>query len=251
MVVRHLLRIDPDHLEDVLEGRKRAEYRHDDRKPAFAAGHSLHLMGFDRRTRKLTGKGAIADVVHVNRGGHIPEGYAMLSMDNVRPATGDPEEAAAEAEKAAEFDLDAAPETPGAAELRAADAESLTAYAERLASEEESLVAKFLKSTGLPPSRVTVVNENLPTGGWRIRVAEVDPLPVQELPRPIPTFRAKAADVEVLEKALEAVKGIRLQLLRWPDHREPKGRYAFVGSHDLHLSDRQPGRNCLTGNKDL
>lgn len=77
----HELKTWPDSFGAVVAKLKRAEYRLDDRVPAFRPGDRLQLREWDPKARCYTGREVIARVLHVARGPHIPEGFAMLSIE--------------------------------------------------------------------------------------------------------------------------------------------------------------------------
>lgn len=77
----HELKTWPDAFGAVVAKLKRAEYRCDDRVPAFRPGDRLWLREWDLKARSYTGRDAVARVLHVARGPHIPEGFAMLSIE--------------------------------------------------------------------------------------------------------------------------------------------------------------------------
>lgn len=79
--VDHRLKIWPEHFSAVLSGEKRAEFRKDDRTPAFAKGDFLLLDEFEPDLGVYTDDHAWAKVTHVARGGVIPQGYALLSIE--------------------------------------------------------------------------------------------------------------------------------------------------------------------------
>lgn len=78
--MKHKLKIYPEHFSAVLLGDKRAEFRRDDRKPRFERGDTLELEEYSLETG-FTGLSVEVLVTHVARGGVIPEGYAMLSIE--------------------------------------------------------------------------------------------------------------------------------------------------------------------------
>lgn len=78
--MNHDLKIWPQFFEPLVEGKKRAELRRDDREPRFAKGDQLKLREWDPKKEEYTGKYARARIIHVDRGAPIPEGWALLSI---------------------------------------------------------------------------------------------------------------------------------------------------------------------------
>ena len=75
----HVLKILPQHFQDVWDGKKRAELRKDDRD--FAVGDLLTLREWDGEN--FTGSGIVVRVTHILR--NCPEyglmdGYCILSF---------------------------------------------------------------------------------------------------------------------------------------------------------------------------
>jgi hypothetical protein len=84
--VKHVLKSLPEPFADVLGGAKRFEFRRDDRSPAFAVADELELNEYDPEGAGVTGRAIDARVCYVMRGGFgLPEGFAILGLDCVRP----------------------------------------------------------------------------------------------------------------------------------------------------------------------
>jgi hypothetical protein len=84
--VKHVLKTWREPFEAVLSGAKRFEWRKDDRCPAFAVGDELVLADYDMSEDRLSGREIDARVCYVLRGCFgMPEGYAILGLDCVRP----------------------------------------------------------------------------------------------------------------------------------------------------------------------
>lgn len=79
----HELKTWPDAFEAIWDGRKKAEFRKNDRD--FAVGDILVLMEWDPETGISSGRQVRARVTDMRAGPRfgIPEGYAMLSLDEV------------------------------------------------------------------------------------------------------------------------------------------------------------------------
>lgn len=86
----HILKTDWQQYDAIHEGRKRAEFRLDDRN--FQEGDELILVRQirfrDREDRVIriepTGHKLIVEITHILRGGYgMPTGYAMLSLSDV------------------------------------------------------------------------------------------------------------------------------------------------------------------------
>lgn len=81
----HELKIAPAAFGAVTSGKKRAEYRLNDRD--FKEGDQLHLREYDAKCDEYSGWDAAALVTHVATGPElpmIPDGYAVLSFELIR-----------------------------------------------------------------------------------------------------------------------------------------------------------------------
>jgi Domain of unknown function (DUF3850) len=78
----------PDQFPAMWTGRKRAEFRRDDR--GYAVGNLLDLREWDPATTQHTGFRLTARVTHLARGPayKIPEGFAVLSVDQTEARKG-------------------------------------------------------------------------------------------------------------------------------------------------------------------
>ncbi|EAR8162884.1 RNA-binding protein [Salmonella enterica] len=76
----HNLKILPEHFIPVIDGKKLAELRFNDRD--FKAGDYLHLQEF--HSGSYTGECCIAEVIHVADVGAYLEGYVLISINIVR-----------------------------------------------------------------------------------------------------------------------------------------------------------------------
>lgn len=78
----HFLKTWPEHYQAVLDGRKRFEWRKDDR--GFTEGDVLVLQEYDPQREEYTGEALSVEVTHIVRGPipafALPEGYAMMSI---------------------------------------------------------------------------------------------------------------------------------------------------------------------------
>ncbi len=81
--MEHALKTWPQHFQDALKGRKRAELRADDRGVPFAVDDVLVLQEFVPERQAFTGRTVAMRVCHVARGGVIPAGHALLSMRRI------------------------------------------------------------------------------------------------------------------------------------------------------------------------
>ena len=80
----------------MADGRKRAEFRKDDREPRFETGHVLNLRRWSPNTGAYTGQRIAVVVTHTVRGGDVqaspvPEGYVMLSIERMGKVQADEE----------------------------------------------------------------------------------------------------------------------------------------------------------------
>jgi hypothetical protein len=87
----HVLKVWPEFYWPLLNGTKTAEFRKADRK--FAVGDTLILQPWSPKEFQpgvpqgyLNDPAIHAKVSHISMGGPIPEGYAMLSLCEVREA---------------------------------------------------------------------------------------------------------------------------------------------------------------------
>ena len=76
--MNHDLKIWPEYFAPLVDGKKRAELRRSDRP--FAVGDQLKLREFEPKNETYSGKYARARIIHIDRGGPIPEGYVLLSI---------------------------------------------------------------------------------------------------------------------------------------------------------------------------
>jgi hypothetical protein len=83
MTTTHTLKIWPAPFEALRTGRKRFEWRQDDR--GFGEGHLLVLREWDPETKAYSGRELIAEVGYVLRGGFgMPGGYCVMSLEDVK-----------------------------------------------------------------------------------------------------------------------------------------------------------------------
>lgn len=79
---KHELKTWPEFFRAVIEGRKTAELRRDDRE--FREGDLLWLREWDNDERAYTGREASALVTHIVRGTeHLADGFVLLSFGRV------------------------------------------------------------------------------------------------------------------------------------------------------------------------
>lgn len=76
----HNLKILPEHFVPVVEGKKLAELRLNDRN--YQVGDYLHLCEFYERS--YTGECCTAEVIHVADVGSYLDGYVLLSINVMR-----------------------------------------------------------------------------------------------------------------------------------------------------------------------
>jgi hypothetical protein len=81
MPKRHELKTWPEFFTPVIEGRKTAEYRKDDR--GFHLGDTIWLREWEPSTEEYTGREACAIVTHITGGALLPDHYVMLSFGRV------------------------------------------------------------------------------------------------------------------------------------------------------------------------
>lgn len=74
----HVLKTWPEYFEAVRSGRKRFEYRRDDR--GFAEGDVLVLREYNPETGLYSGRKLFLAVTYVLRGDFVPQGWAILSV---------------------------------------------------------------------------------------------------------------------------------------------------------------------------
>lgn len=79
----HVLKIYPGPFRSVKSGKKRFEYRLDDR--GFRVGHRLRLREWDPEFRKHTGDEVLLEVLQLSRGPDwgIPAGYVVMSVSPI------------------------------------------------------------------------------------------------------------------------------------------------------------------------
>lgn len=77
----HELKCWPGSYNAIWKGRKRSEFRRDDRG-GFEAGQFLRLREWDPQTEAYTAQLLLVEITHVERGPDfgIPEGFAMLTI---------------------------------------------------------------------------------------------------------------------------------------------------------------------------
>lgn len=80
MPQRHELKVWPEFFEPLIDGRKTAEYRQNDRD--FRVGDTLWLREWHPNRAAYTGREACAVITHIT-GVFVPSGYAMLSIGRV------------------------------------------------------------------------------------------------------------------------------------------------------------------------
>ena len=83
--MKHTLKTWPKSMHAMMEGRKRFEYRKDDR--GFAVGDTLVLLGYDPDTKLFTGAALNRRVQFIIHGGQfgIPAGYCIMDLVEVTP----------------------------------------------------------------------------------------------------------------------------------------------------------------------
>lgn len=74
----HILKAWPEHFEPILQGRKCAEYRKNDR--AYQAGDTIRFREWEPVEGKYTGRECYCVILHVTDTDPLPIGYALLSM---------------------------------------------------------------------------------------------------------------------------------------------------------------------------
>src|SRR5688500_6320581 len=85
-MVRHTLELTPENFQPVHTAPTRAAFRRDDRQPRYDTGDELLLWEWNEPIAlgdDLAGhtrRQVLAVVIHVARGRHIPQGYALLSI---------------------------------------------------------------------------------------------------------------------------------------------------------------------------
>lgn len=89
----HRLKVAPEPFAALLDGRKRHEFRIDDRTPRYEVGDELDLcewagfsVGGDAPSFAFTGRSVRAVVTYLSRGPDwgIPVGYCVMSLNEVR-----------------------------------------------------------------------------------------------------------------------------------------------------------------------
>jgi len=86
---RHDLKTHPEPFEEVSAGRKKFEYRRDDRD--FRVGDVLLLMCFNPETQKYDGREVSRVITYILRGSEfgVAEGFCVLSLDIPAQPKGD------------------------------------------------------------------------------------------------------------------------------------------------------------------
>jgi hypothetical protein len=75
----HVLKTDPGPFEAILEGKKRFEFRLDDRD--FWLGDSLKLVEFDGTSGRLTGRFCFVNVLYIVKGRYgVPDSHCVMSI---------------------------------------------------------------------------------------------------------------------------------------------------------------------------
>lgn len=76
----HELKIWPEPFEAWKNGRKRCEFRKNDRN--FSVGDTVRMREWKPEKKKYTGREVIAEITHIDTQVKfgIPEGYAVLSL---------------------------------------------------------------------------------------------------------------------------------------------------------------------------
>jgi hypothetical protein len=73
--------IDP--FEAIIDGKKKFEFRLNDRN--YEVGDELHLNEWDPIRKKHTGRSTYQEVTYILRNGFgLPEGYCIMSIEKVR-----------------------------------------------------------------------------------------------------------------------------------------------------------------------
>ena len=80
--MKHILKCDKSAFVAIVRGKKKAEFRYNDRN--YKRGDILEM--FEMENRKPTGKLLVAYVSHIQQGYGIPENYVMLSLGYVSKA---------------------------------------------------------------------------------------------------------------------------------------------------------------------
>jgi hypothetical protein len=77
----HDLKTWPESFEPVVEGKKRCEFRKDDR--GFERGDLLLLREWSPQTKDYMGRVAVVRITHILAGGQfgVPDDYCLLSID--------------------------------------------------------------------------------------------------------------------------------------------------------------------------
>ena len=76
----HQLKTWPIPFKAVVDGKKRFEYRQDDR--GFKVGHFLRLQEYDPATLRYTGRTTLMRVTYILKSGFgIPTGFCIMSIE--------------------------------------------------------------------------------------------------------------------------------------------------------------------------
>lgn len=83
--MKHNLKTWPEVFQPLLDGRKTAEFRKDDRTYKFEVDDALEFREWDPESESFTGRKTSRLVTHVLRGPAfgVPEGYVVLSLNVV------------------------------------------------------------------------------------------------------------------------------------------------------------------------
>lgn len=84
----HELKVWPQYFPALRDGLKSSEFRKDDRQPRFAVGDVLRLREWNPERfavdgREYTGREVERRVTYVARGGVIPEGFCVMSLEEI------------------------------------------------------------------------------------------------------------------------------------------------------------------------
>ncbi len=91
----HVLKTDPEPFQHMLDGRKTAEVRYNDR--GFEVGDTLDLREFDPLFQTWSGRALCRKITHILTGYGLPAGTVMLSLAHITPPDPQRAEAAARA----------------------------------------------------------------------------------------------------------------------------------------------------------
>lgn len=77
--VGHVLKTQPQHFQDIIEGAKTFEVRKDDRD--FASGDTVVLVEYDPATKQHTGRSTTRTIGYLGRGAPYPAGYCAFLLE--------------------------------------------------------------------------------------------------------------------------------------------------------------------------